>query len=64
MSERKPQSGDRCPMPECEGRITTYSTRVVGEVRVRYIGCNTCTYKPLGNKLIIPLRYAPRRAAG
>ena len=62
MSDRKPQSGDRCQMPGCDGRFTTYSTRVVGDVRIRYLHCNTCGYKPLENKLIIPLRYAPRRS--
>lgn len=62
MSERKPQSGDRCPMPGCDGRLRTYSSKVVADVRVRYLACKVCRWKPLGNKLIIPLRYAPRRA--
>lgn len=61
MSERKPQSGDRCRMPGCGGKLKTYSTRVVADVRVRYLECDECGYKPLGNKLIIPLRFAPPR---
>jgi hypothetical protein len=49
-------------MPGCEGRLRTYSSKVVADVRVRYLACKVCRWKPLGNKLVIPLRYAPRRA--
>jgi len=54
------RSGDPCP--ECHtGRIQVVNSKVVGESRVQYTGCRRCGFRPVFNKVIIPLQFAPRR---
>lgn len=43
------------------GRLTVYSTRVVGGFRVRYLRCDACGTRPESNKQTIPLAHAPPR---
>ncbi len=38
------KSGDTCP--QCGDRLQVINTRVVGEHRVRYVGCRTCGFRP------------------
>lgn len=49
----------RPPCPRCGGHIQVVNTKIVGENRLRYLGCRKCGYRPPQNKLIIPLEYAP-----
>lgn len=60
---RRSRSGDRCGIPECAGKLEVYSTRVKlnEDVRVQYLRCSRCSWKPSDNKLIIPLDFAPVR---
>lgn len=51
---------DSCP--NCRQPFATVDTKVVGESRVRYMGCRRCGTK--GDKVIIPLRFAPIRLVG
>jgi len=51
--------GSRCP--NCGSIIGVYSTRVEGDVRIRYLGCS-CGFKPRQNKVVVPIRFAPERA--
>lgn len=58
-----PTLGDNCEVNGCFGVYTTHKSRVVMAVesRIRYFSCNCCGHKPDGNKMMIPLRYAPKR---
>lgn len=50
------RSGDDCP--KCErGRMIVYSNRLRLEIflRVNYLRCNCCRYKPDDNKELIPV---------
>lgn len=44
-------------------RYQIVNSFVAGELRICYIGCRGCGHRPSPNKLIIPLDFAPRRAA-
>ena len=55
------RSGDLCP--SCGAQIQVVNTRIIGTQRVRYLGCRSCGYRPVKNKIIIPLEYAPPRVA-
>lgn len=50
--------GERC---RCGGRVGVVNTFVTGEVRVRYLGCRECGWRPEQNKQVLPVEYAPRR---
>ena len=56
--------GDRCECDSCGGKLRTYSTRLnfALRVRIRYLCCDSCGNCPDGNKWIVPLEFAPRRA--
>lgn len=49
----------RCP--NCGKTFATLNTRVVGDTRIRYVGCRECKVRPKDNKVYVPLQYAPRR---
>lgn len=55
-------SGDQCPVEECGGKLLVYSTRIVGNSRVRYLRCNLCGATPEHNKQMVPLEYGPSRS--
>lgn len=57
MSKR---SGDPCEQPGCGGHLVTYSSRVDGERRVRYLHCKTCQHRPQNNKWVLPLQFTKR----
>jgi len=54
--------GDPCGCAACRGHLVVYSTRILHNegVRVRYLECSACDYKP-NNVERIPLEYAPPR---
>lgn len=54
-------SGDKCPRRKCKGRIQVVDTAVKGDHRIRYLGCRMCGYRPVKNKIIVPIAYAPKR---
>lgn len=54
-------SGDKCPRRGCKGRLQVIRTEVHDTHRMRFIGCRECGYRPVKNKLIVPIQYAPRR---
>jgi hypothetical protein len=60
-----PRPGDRCSCDGCAGRLRVYKTRINFSlaVRVRYLHCPDCGNLPIANKWILPLEYAPERAA-
>lgn len=60
------------PCPHCRacGQVTSVgrtpviqvvNTEANGSVRIRYLGCRVCGYRPKGNKRIVPLEFAPSR---
>ena len=49
------------PCPRCGAILGVVNTRIIGQTRVRYIGCHGCGFRPEGNKMVIPLVYAPPR---
>lgn len=60
------------PCPQCRalrrlnsaGRppvIQVVNTEADGGVRIRYLGCRCCGYRPKGNKRIVALEFAPSR---
>jgi len=53
------QSGDDCT--KCDGRLIVVNTFVVGDERIRYLGCRQCGYRPKNNCQRIPLRFAPKK---
>ena len=55
--------GDFCPRRDCNGLITTYSTRVLGSTRVRYFCCSDCRCTESHGKYTLPAEYAPHRPA-
>jgi transcriptional regulator NrdR family protein len=57
-----PRLGEKCP--NCKtGIYKVLNTRVSDEqdVRVRWLGCGCCGYRPPDNKQVVPLAAAPRR---
>ncbi len=60
---RRPQSGDPCGCAKCRGflKVVDSKVKIDLQVRVRYLGCGECGYRPDDNKQIIPLEYAPQR---
>jgi hypothetical protein len=50
-----PQSGDPCL---CGGRIHVVNTRILGNTRIRYLGCRRCGFRPANNKVQVPLANA------
>jgi hypothetical protein len=56
------RSGDRCPRPDCPGHLIVANSRIRGESRVRFLACKFCGHRPPGNKVTLPLVYAPPRA--
>jgi len=64
QKSQPPRPGDLCAHDGCSGRIAVYSTRVnvLGRVRIRYLSCDACGAKPVNNKWIVPLEFAPVRA--
>jgi len=51
-------TGDPCP--RCGAPVQVTTTRIVGDFRVRYLGCRRCGHST-GDKLLVPIAYAPRR---
>lgn len=60
------------PCPQCRacGRLTpagrvpliqVVNTEADGGVRIRYLGCRCCGYRPKGNKRVVPLEFAASR---
>jgi len=54
------KSGDPCPACDA-GSIQVVNTFVTGRNRVRYLGCRTCGFRPTGNKVVVPVKFAPPR---
>ena len=46
---------------DCHVPLATYSTRVVGSSRIRYLRCPQCGARPGDNITVVPLSHAPRR---
>jgi hypothetical protein len=59
------RSGDPCGCAKCLGKLAVQNTRVkeAAQVRVQYLACDLCNWRPEDNKVIIPLEFAPARAA-
>lgn len=57
--EQRFQQGDDCP--RCGGLIGVLNTRIEENVRVRWIGCHDCGFRPPRNRLEIPIDYSPPR---
>lgn len=54
------RSGDACP--QCNGgRLTVYSGRDCGSLRVKYLRCDRCKAKPSPNTVYVPVEYVARR---
>ena len=67
MSDFRPTE---CPECRAAGRVTgageppliqVVNTRVEADVRVRYLGCRRCGFRPRGNKRVVPIEAAPAR---
>lgn len=57
------RSGSPCGCSRCRGKLRVANTLVkeaIG-VRVQYLACDLCHWRPADNKVIIPLEYAPAR---
>ncbi len=60
-----PNPGDPCPDETCVKQhgdaafLTTYTTKVEGKTRIRYLWCRIC--HTTGGCQFVPLQYAPRR---
>jgi len=56
--------GDPCGCEQCRGHLVVYSTHIRHEegVRVRYLECSDCDWKP-DNVERVALEYAPPRKA-
>jgi hypothetical protein len=50
---------DACP--RCGSILQVVNSKVVGDTRVRYIGCRRCGFRPENNKTLVPAIYAPYR---
>lgn len=63
ISRRK--SGDPCDCAKCRGHLEVANTKVkeAAGVRVQYLACDLCAWRPEDNKVIIPLEFAPPRAS-
>ena len=61
--KRRPRSGDSCQCAKCTGRLRVQTTIVKEEqgVRIQYLSCELCHFKPEQHKVIIPLDMAPPR---
>jgi hypothetical protein len=62
LNQTRKRSGDPCGCDSCTGRLTVYSTHIREEegVRVQYLECNLCHWKP-DNTVRVPLEFAPPR---
>lgn len=56
------RSFDPCPIPACPGHLIVANSRIRGEYRIRFLACKLCGHRPIDNKVLIPLVYAPPRA--
>lgn len=58
---RRHRSGDACECDQCRGRLKVVNTevRLDLDVRIRYLACNDCGWRPEDNKQIVPLEFAP-----
>jgi hypothetical protein len=63
ISRRKSRSGDACQCAKCRGHLKVKTTIVKEDegVRVQYLACTLCNFKPDDNKIIVPLDFAPPR---
>lgn len=54
-------SGENCNVRGCIGFMKTYKTQVLiaAGYRVRSLECNVCRNRPEGNKVTVPLKFAP-----
>lgn len=59
--EESPKTFDPCP--RCDGHYTVYDSRqrFTTSIRVAYICCNKCKFKPKNNRLEFPMIHRPRR---
>lgn len=59
--QRRPQRGDPCQCDNCRGVLHVGNTRPkpAQGVRVQYLECSVCHVRPIDNKIIIPLQFAP-----
>ena len=48
---------------DCHVPLATYSTRVVGSSRMRYLRCPQCGARPVDNITVDPVAHAPRRGS-
>lgn len=57
MHRNQRQSGDQCECDACRGRLVVENTRAKPAIgmRVQYLACNQCGWRPENNKLIRPL---------
>ncbi len=62
--QRRHNRGDRCECKECAGKLTVYTTIANEDTgfRTQYISCDVCNWKPVDNKIIVPLEFAPPRS--
>jgi 5-methylcytosine-specific restriction endonuclease McrA len=52
------RSGDKCE--KCQsGHYGVLNSIVTGDVRIRYLGCTECQYRPKHNIQAVPLKFAP-----
>lgn len=63
MQRNTRHSGDRCECSACQGFLIVENTRIKREVgvRVQYLACNECGWRPEDNKLVHPLALFPPR---
>lgn len=54
-------TGDECPEANCCGRLFAYKSVPNGEVRIRYLKCDTCRKVPESNKQRVPEAFIARR---
>jgi hypothetical protein len=59
MTEQRFELGDACP--DCGARIGVLNSIPTEDLRVRYIGCKQCLWRPADNKRTVPLGHAPRQ---
>ena len=63
LARNQRQSGDRCECDSCAGRLVVENTRVKRDegVRVQYLACRECGWRPQDNKLVRSLELFPAR---
>lgn len=55
-------TSERCS--HCGGWLRVSTSRIKGNLRVRYLACGNCGKSPPDNKRCVPLNDAPSRGSG